>query len=83
MIFNLRYRVTPGEKVVWKVGVEASDLAGWIAAWSPTSTGQMRHVAAPWSTCALWHLGSEILQAQDANYRVAADPKNRKVCAGP
>jgi energy-coupling factor transporter ATP-binding protein EcfA2 len=76
-------RVTPGEKVVWRVGKSGSDLAGWIAAWSPTSTGTLRHVAAPWSTCALWRLGSEILQAQDAQYRVAADDSNRKVCDWP
>jgi hypothetical protein len=73
-------RVSPEEKVVWKVGKEGSDLAGWIAAWSPTSTGTLRHVAAPWSTCALWRLGSEILQAQDTPFREAADEKNRKVC---
>jgi hypothetical protein len=40
----------------------------------------LRHVAAPWSTCALWRLGSEILQSQAKEYRVAADEKNRKVC---
>ena len=43
-------------------------------------TGLMRHVAAPWSTCALWRLGSEILREQDPNYREAKDEKNRKVC---
>lgn len=73
-------RVTPGEQVTWKVGKEDSHLAGWIAAWSPTGTGRLRHVAAPWSTCALWRLGSEILQSQAKEYRVAADEKNRKVC---
>ncbi len=73
-------RVTPGERVVWKVGTADSALAGWIVAWGPTSTGLMRHVAAPWSTCALWRLGGEILQAQAPAYRVAADEKNRKVC---
>jgi len=73
-------RVTPGEKVIWKVGMPGSELAGWIVAWGPASTGRMRHVAAPWSTCALWRLGSEILQSQAKEYRVAADEKNRKVC---
>ncbi len=73
-------RVTPGEKVVWRVGAAGSDRSGWIAAWSPTSTGTLRHVAAPWSTCALWRLGSEILQAQHEKLRVAADERNRAVC---
>lgn len=73
-------RVGPGDPVSWKVGTEKSGLAGWIVAWSPASTGTLRHVAAPWSTCALWHLGSEILEAQAPPYRLAPDARNRKVC---
>ncbi len=73
-------RVTPGAPVTWKVGKADSQLAGWIVAWSPTNTGLLRHVAAPWSTCALWRLGSEILQAHAPPYREAVDENNRRVC---
>ena len=73
-------RVTPRAPVSWKVGQADTELAGWIVAWSPSSTGVLRHVAAPWSTCALWRLGSEILKEQAEPQREAADAKNREVC---
>jgi len=73
-------RIRPGDDVTWKVGKEDSDLAGWIAAWSTSGTGEMRYVAAPWSTCALWRLGSEVLEGQAPEYRLAPDVKNREVC---
>ena len=76
-------RVTPGETVTWKVGKAGTELAGWIAAWSPSSSGTFRHVAAPWSTCALWRLGSDILREQAPDFREAKDPKNREVCEWP
>jgi hypothetical protein len=72
-------RVRPDDEVVWKVGTEGH-LAGWLVAWSPNSTGRLRHVAAPWSTCALWHLGTEILKEQAAEFRTAKDKENREVC---
>jgi hypothetical protein len=73
-------RVRPDDEVVWKVGT-AGRFAGWLVAWSPTSSGRLRHVAAPWSTCALWHLGSEILKEQPPeDLRLAKDEMNRKVC---
>ena len=73
-------RARPEDKVSWKVGKAGEDLSGWIALWGPSSTGTMRHLAAPWSTCALWRLGTEVLMAQDSETRQAKDPKNREVC---
>ncbi len=42
----------------------------------------MRHLGAPWSTCALWRLGSDMLAAQGEAFRIAAEESNRKVCKG-
>ena len=73
-------RSRPGEAVSWKVGTKGSRYSGWIVAWSPNSSGTLRHVAAPWSTCALWRLGSDVLQSQDTALRVAKQEENRRVC---
>ena len=66
--------------ITWKVGAPDSDLAGWIAAWTRSGTGQLRHVGAPWSTCALWRLGREVLAQQPGQPPLAPPPDG--VCEG-
>jgi len=73
-------RARPDDKVSWKVGQHDTDLSGWIVVWGASSSGVMRQLGARWSTCALWRLRTDVLQAQGSAFRSAAAEKNRKVC---
>jgi hypothetical protein len=57
-------RIGAKEKISWHVGSSDGPLAGWVAGWGPDSTNVDRFVAAPWSTCALWRIGVEVLAQQ-------------------
>jgi hypothetical protein len=52
----------------WLVGTRGY-YAGWLALGGPDSTGQARLLGVPWSTCALWRLGRELLPAGEAASR--------------
>lgn len=43
----------------WVLGMRGG-YAGWLALRGADSSGQLRLVGVPWSTCALWRLGREI-----------------------
>ena len=43
----------------WLVGTRG-DYAGWLATRGTDTSGKLRLLAAPWSTCALWRLGKEL-----------------------
>jgi hypothetical protein len=57
-------RVGANDPVSWFVGTSSGPLAGWVAGWSPDSAEVGRFIAAPWSTCALWRIGVEVLADQ-------------------
>lgn len=44
----------------WRVGVSGPH-AGWLAVRGKDSQGRERWVGAPWSSCALWRLGRQLL----------------------
>ncbi len=52
-------RIEPGDRN-WLVGVRGA-YAGWLALGGPDANGRERWLAAPWSTCALWRLGQDLL----------------------
>jgi hypothetical protein len=57
-------RVSAGAELQWFVGKHPGPLAGWVAMLGPDSDNKLRHVAAPWSTCALWRIGKDLLAEQ-------------------
>lgn len=75
-------RVKSGAALQWWVGASDGELAGWVAALGPDNNGQLRHIAAPWSTCALWRLGSEVLAQQPGQGGTVPGGRDDKVCSG-
>jgi energy-coupling factor transporter ATP-binding protein EcfA2 len=63
-------RVAPGEGE-WLVGTRGP-YAGWLALRAPDGSGQPRLLGVPWSTCALWRLGRELLPPERREARQAA-----------
>jgi hypothetical protein len=57
-------RIGANEAMSWFVGSPSGPLAGWVAGWGPDNTDNSRFIAAPWSTCALWRIGVEVLAQQ-------------------
>jgi hypothetical protein len=57
-------RIGANEPMSWFIGSSTGPLAGWIAGWGPDNTGKSRFIGAPWSTCALWRIGVEVLSDQ-------------------
>jgi hypothetical protein len=53
-------RVAP-QATDWRVGT-AGPWAGWLALRAADAGGQMRLLGQPWSTCALWRLGRELVR---------------------
>ncbi|MDE2145656.1 MAG: hypothetical protein KGJ24_03095, partial [Burkholderiales bacterium] len=54
-------RIEPADRR-WRIGVRGAH-AGWLALGGPDAGGRERWLAAPWSTCALWRLGRDLLPA--------------------
>ena len=72
-------RVAPGS-ADWRVGTTGA-FDGWLALRAADARGQPRLIGVPWSTCALWRLGRELLQHDPAAV-AAADPFEARVCGG-
>jgi hypothetical protein len=77
-------RIGAGEPMEWFVGTGDGPLAGWVAGLGANSAGVQRFIGAPWSTCALWRIGVEVL-AQQPGQR-PQDPRlgevDKKTCRG-
>jgi hypothetical protein len=77
-------RIGAGEPMEWFVGTRDGPLAGWVAGLGRNSAGVQRFIGAPWSTCALWRIGVEVL-AQQPGQR-PQDPRqgdvDKKTCRG-
>jgi hypothetical protein len=65
----------------WRVGT-AGAYEGWLALRAPDARGQPRLLGVPWSTCALWRLGRELMQPDPAQAALAADAAEAHVCGG-
>jgi hypothetical protein len=76
-------RVGANDPVSWFVGTSSGPLAGWVAGWSPDSAEVGRFIAAPWSTCALWRIGVEVLADQPGQGEAAQrQHDSEKTCKG-
>jgi hypothetical protein len=76
-------RIGAEEKITWHVGSSAGPLAGWVAGWGPDNTNVDRFIAAPWSTCALWRIGVEVLAHQPGQGEAAQRLEgSEKTCRG-
>jgi hypothetical protein len=57
-------RLGASEPMSWHVGASDGPLAGWVAGRGADNANVDRFIAAPWSTCALWRIGVEVLAQQ-------------------
>jgi hypothetical protein len=55
-----------------------------VAGWGPDNTNNSRFIAAPWSTCALWRIGVEVLADQPTRDEAVSNElsKDKVTCKG-
>jgi hypothetical protein len=77
-------RIGAGEPMEWFVGTSDGPLAGWVAGLGPNSVGDRRFIGAPWSTCALWRIGVDVLAHQPGQGPRLQRPADvdKKTCRG-